>query len=62
MPYEENWWTEEAMLRFGGSFVHLLGKAARAADPENLGKIKQAWPEYWQKYHDLGLELWRKEG
>jgi hypothetical protein len=57
MPYEEDWWTEEAMIKLGGGFVKLLGHAARAADPENLGKIKKTWPEYWRKYQLLGEEM-----
>jgi len=61
MPYEEDWWTEEAMIKVGGGFVHFLGRAARSADPENLGKIKMTWPEYWQKYKEVGLGMWRKE-
>ncbi|HRJ06902.1 MAG TPA: hypothetical protein PK911_05145 [Candidatus Saccharibacteria bacterium] len=43
----------QAMIRFGGSFVKALGHAAFAADPENLQKIKDTWPEYWEKYTDM---------
>lgn len=43
----------QAMIRFGGSFVKALGHAAFAADPENLQKIKDTWPEYWQRYTDM---------
>ncbi len=61
MVYEEDWWTEEAMLTLGGGFVNALAHAARAADAGNLLKIKQTWPEYWQEYKELGLEMWRKD-
>ena len=44
----------QAMIRFGGSFVKALGQAAFAADPENLQKIKDTWPEYWQRYTEMG--------
>jgi hypothetical protein len=40
----------ENMHLFGGSFVYALARAATKADPENLAKIKAAWPELWEKY------------
>lgn len=43
----------QAMIRFGGSFVSNLGKAALCADATNLQKIKDTWPEYWQQYTDM---------
>ncbi len=49
------------MLRFGGSFVKLLGKMGRQADDNNLAKIKSTWPEYWEKYKELGEQLRHKE-
>ena len=39
-----------AMIEYGGSFVRKLGAAALVADPENLGKIKATWPDYWAAY------------
>ncbi|HEX9331429.1 MAG TPA: hypothetical protein VF896_06060 [Anaerolineales bacterium] len=59
--YDQDWWTQEAMLRFGGSFVKLLGKMGRQADDNNLAKIKSTWPEYWEKYKELGEQLRHKE-
>lgn len=41
-----------AMLRFGGSFVQALGRAAECADRENLAKIKAVWPDFWTKYSE----------
>jgi hypothetical protein len=43
----------EAMRRYGGSFVQALAEAASRADDNNLARLKQAFPEYWQKYGDL---------
>lgn len=43
----------QAMIRFGGSFVANLGKAALSADANNLQRIKDAFPEYWQQYTDM---------
>ena len=39
-----------AMRKFGGSFVQALAIAARSADPENMRRLKEAWPEYWMQY------------
>lgn len=41
------------MVDYGGSFVRALAVAATHADAENLQKIKDTWPEYWQKYKDM---------
>lgn len=43
----------QAMIRFGGSFVSNLGKAALCADPNNLQRIKDAFPEYWEQYTEM---------
>lgn len=40
----------EAMLVYGGSFVRALGLACRAADPENLVRLKLAFADYWIEY------------
>ena len=48
--------TIEAMTRFGGSFVRHLGEAAKFADSENLNRIKFAFPEYWRRYEQLGID------
>jgi hypothetical protein len=43
----------QAMQRLGGSFVKALAEAALHADPENLEKLKAAFPEMWTKYAEL---------
>jgi len=40
----------QAMTRYGGSFARALGEAARSADPDNLARIKAAFPELWNEY------------
>lgn len=50
-------WTVDAMEERGGSFVQQLAMLARHADPINLGKIKETWPEYWSKYEAEGKEM-----
>lgn len=42
-----------AMRHYGGSFAKSLAEAAMRADPENLARIKMAWPDYWQRYSQL---------
>ena len=57
-----DYWTIEAMAKYGGSLVKALAEAARRADPQNLAKIKSAWVEYWAEYERTGQELERKHG
>jgi len=52
-----DYWTIEAMAKYGGSFVKALAEAARRADPQNLAKIKATWVEYWAEYEKTGHEL-----
>lgn len=52
-----DYWTIEAMAKYGGSFVKALAEAARRADPQNLAKIKSTWVEYWAEYEKTGHEL-----
>ena len=39
-----------AMEIYGGNFVKKLAQAFKAADPSNFQKLKDAFPEYWEKY------------
>lgn len=55
-----DYWTIEAMEKYGGSFVKALAEAARHADPQNLAKIKTTWVEYWMEYEKTGRELEEK--
>ena len=45
------------MIEYGGSFVRKLGAAALVADPDNLAKIKQTWPDYWAQYSRMAKQL-----
>lgn len=45
----------DSMATYGGSFVKCLAEAARRADPENLRRIKETWPEYWSQYSKMSL-------
>lgn len=54
-------WTCDAMEKWGGSFVKALGNLARHADPDNLKKIKNAFPEYWADYEEQGKLLENEE-
>lgn len=57
MKTERDYWTIEAMLRYGGSFVQALAKAASLADRTNLQKIKITWPQYWEQYYRWGQKM-----
>lgn len=57
MDWEYDYWTIEAMRKFGGSFVKTLAELASRADRQNLQKIKNAWPEYWEDYQEKGQTL-----
>lgn len=46
----------EAMKKYGGSFVKQLAELTLRADPINLQKIKETWPEYWQTYTEMAEE------
>jgi hypothetical protein len=41
-----------AMGIYGGSFAKALAAAANCADPDNLARLKAAFPELWDDYHD----------
>jgi len=49
------------MRKYGGSFVKLLGELAEHADPRNLQKVKETWPEYWNEYEGFGIEMENKK-
>ena len=48
--YTETLLVANAMIRFGGSFVKLLGQALLHADHINTEKIKRTFSDYWIKY------------
>jgi hypothetical protein len=41
------------MRERGGSFVQALAEAAARADPANLGKLKAAFPDLWERYRAI---------
>ena len=49
--------TIETMMEYGGSFVRKLGAAALVADDQNLRRIKNTWPEYWDQYTRMAKQL-----
>lgn len=57
MNNDRDYWTVEAMRKFGGSFVQILAELASHADHVNLYKIKATWPEYWEEYERMGITL-----
>lgn len=49
----DDWYVTEAMERYGGGFVQVLGRLYRQADDDNRRRIREAWPEYWAAYTEL---------
>ena len=43
----------EAMSNYGGSFAKAIANAAKVADSENYNKLKQAFPELWERYESF---------
>ena len=46
--------TITAMTRHGGRFASAFANAFSRADHVNFKKLKNAFPEMWEKYTDLG--------
>ena len=51
----------KCMAEYGGSFVSKLGAAARAADPSNMKKLRDAFPDYWSNYARMAQQLFEVE-
>jgi len=47
----------QAMVVYGGSFASNLGKALQNADSENQRKIKETWPELWERYRQMATMM-----
>ena len=45
------------MVEYGGSFVSKLGAAALTADPSNMKKLRDAFPDYWANYARMAQQL-----
>jgi len=39
------------MEKYGGSFVKAIAECIRRADPTNLMRLREAFPEYFNEYH-----------
>lgn len=50
MHLPENWKVAKAMQIYGGGFVKCLAECFFHADIPNFHKLKDAFPEYWEKY------------
>lgn len=57
MNNDKDYYTIEAMRKYGGSFVQSLAAMAQQADHINLHKIKTTWPKYWAEYERMGDKL-----
>lgn len=52
----------QAMKDHGGSFVRALAAAWTAADDSNKARLKEAFPDVWQRYERLAEKLTKMEG
>lgn len=59
--YAEHFAIGQAMIIYGGSFMSNLGKALQYADSENQRKIKETWPEDWQRYRDMAVRMYEAD-
>lgn len=50
---EEEYKVVDKMEQCGGSFVKHLAILFRLADEENFKELKNAFPEYWERYKKL---------
>jgi len=49
----KDFWITEQMSASGGNFVRILGSLFRHADPINQKRVKEAFPDYWEKYEEM---------
>jgi len=54
---DEEYKTVTAMSVWGGGFVSGLANLMKFADSENFERLKNAFPEYWEKYEKMKTEL-----
>lgn len=54
IPEDEKYYVSLGMRTYGGSAVKALGHFLALADHINTAKIKYTWPEYWNKYLEMG--------
>ena len=47
----------DAMSKYGGSFAKAIANAAKVADSDNYNKLKQAFPELWERYESFVVFL-----
>ena len=52
-----DYWIARAMQTYGGSFVVNLGSAFIYADPENKGRLLNAFPEIFDHYIPIAEKL-----
>ena len=50
---EEEFEIAEKMEKFGGSFVKQLAICFFRADRDNINRLKNAFPEYWEQYKKM---------
>ena len=49
--HEMNMRIADLMIKYGGSFVQQLGELIKRADPINILKLREVFPDYFNQYH-----------
>ena len=57
--YAEHFAIGQAMIVYGGSFMSNIGRALQNADSENQRKIQKTWPEDWQRYRNMAVQMYK---
>lgn len=60
--HSESYLVSSAMLTYGGGFARALAAMIQIADLDNMQKIKDTWPEYWNQYLDMHVSFYSREG
>ncbi|MHA2023324.1 MAG: hypothetical protein ACTSWQ_06650 [Candidatus Thorarchaeota archaeon] len=57
---EPDFWTTEAMISEGGSFVKLLGQLWRKGDMRNRSRIRVCFSDYFTQYQQRGKARYKR--
>ena len=56
----ESFWTLQTAMRYGGSFIKVVALAGTKADPVNLKRLLDAFPEIVKQYGPSSILYLRK--
>lgn len=59
--HDERAYIIQAMCKYGGGFASRLGEALRHADRFNTARIEDAFPELFERYHKMAIQMKERE-